>query len=83
MPEKEGDMAVSLFKTLNDARIQTNLWLGKKFNHVELSILKIEITGLNLTKTFPFELITTNLAPIKPDRIVDISVLKLNKLKIK
>lgn len=83
MPEEGGDMAVSLFKTLKDANIQTNLWLGKKCNQVELSLLKIEITGLNLTETFPFELITTCLEPIHPDRIVKVLILKPQKFKIK
>ena len=72
MPEPDGDLAVSLFKTQASAIEETNKWLRAKWQNVPLSLLNVDISGLVLTATFPFELITTTTAPIPPHRIVSV-----------
>lgn len=70
-PEEDGDLAISLFKTKDDAIIQTEKWLKKKFNK-KLILLTINIENIVLTETFPFELITTEIFVIPPERIIKI-----------
>jgi hypothetical protein len=69
-PEPDGDLAISLFKTKEDALIQTNLWLRKKWNGQALTLLHIDVTGIPLTETFPYELITTSADKIDSIRIL-------------
>lgn len=71
-PEESGDLAVSLFKTLEDAKRETKSWLFHKFNQQPLSLIEVEITGLVLTETFSFELITCNANPIPPSQFKNI-----------
>lgn len=77
-PEEYGDLAISLFKTKENALEQTNKWLFRKWKGVTLCLLEIDIHGLFLTETFTFELITTNSNPITPERIVGITILEIN-----
>ena len=81
MPEEEGELAISLFKTKEDALRETSLWLDKKWNNIPLSILKVDISGRNIVETFYYEWITTDLEPINPERILEI--LPLDTLQIK
>ena len=69
-PEPDGDLAISLFKTKEDALIQTNLWLRKKWNNQSLTLLHIDVSGIPLTETFPYELITTSADNIDSSRIL-------------
>lgn len=78
-PEEDGDLAVSLFKTRKDALEQTSKWLDRKWKGVPLCLLEVDINGLCLTETFPFELITTfQCKPITPEHIVGITLLDSN-----
>lgn len=70
MPEADGDLAISLFVSKEEARIQTEKWLRKKYHNKELILISINIDNINLTETFPFELITTDVFMIKPELIV-------------
>lgn len=69
-PEIDGDLAISLFVSKEQARIQTEKWLRKKYQNKELILISINIDDINLTETFPFELITTDVFVIKPELIV-------------
>ena len=69
-PEIDGDLAISLFVSKEQARIQTEKWLRKKYQNKELILISINIDDINLTETFPFELITTDVFIIKPELIV-------------
>lgn len=82
MPEEDGDLAISLFKTQEDALRETALWLDKKWNNIPLSILKIDILGRALAETFDYEWITTDIDPIKPEKIVEILPLDTLALKL-
>lgn len=78
-PEENGDMAISLFISEDVAILETSKWLHKKWNNSPLSILKIDITGLSLTQTFDFELITTDINPISSSRIISIQEMEIKK----
>lgn len=80
-PEEDGDLAISLFKTRDDALRETALWLDKKWNNMALSILTVDITGRNVIETFYYEWITTDLDAIAPEKIVEI--LPLDTLALK
>lgn len=83
MPEEDGDLAISLFKTKDEALRETALWLDKKWNNIPLSILTVDISGRNVTETFDYELITTDSEPLNPERIVEILPLDILELKEK
>lgn len=53
-PEVDGDLAISLFVSKEQARIQTEKWLRKKYQNKELILISINIDNINLTETFPF-----------------------------
>jgi len=69
-PWDDGDLAISLFKTKEDAIIESQSWLSQKWNNIPFSLIKINIVGLILTETFHYELITTDSNPIKSERFV-------------
>lgn len=69
-PEENGDLAISFFKTKEDALEQTKLWLFKKWAGKSLSILTVDITNLQLTETFDYELITTSPKVLEPSLIL-------------
>lgn len=69
LPETDGDLAISLFVTKEDAKIQTEKWLRNKYSK-DLILLSINVDNINLTETFPFELITTDIFIIPPELII-------------
>jgi hypothetical protein len=81
MPEEDGDLAISLFKTENDALRETAFWLEKKWNNEPLSILKIDIEDRTVTEAFDYEWITIDIETIKPEKIVEIMNLNTKQLK--
>lgn len=83
VPEEDGDLAISLFKTEQDAIRETNNWLSKKFNDAPLSIIKVDISSLILTETSPYEWITTNNDYILQEKFISIKDFTLcNSLKL-
>jgi len=68
--EPEGDLTVSFFRTEADAQRETRAWLASKWKDQPLTLLTVDVTGLRLTETFPYELITTSSDPVSFTRVL-------------